>query len=151
MKERTLVSPGSFQANLPLGPVDFKQHTQAGNAKYIGCSGAGKTCDIHEEAEKLIVLMETQLIGIAGFEGKEAVSHSGRVEGPKVVSRCPMQPAIGTSRTTPALRAWKATWKWLGKLLHHKPCAGEAEAIIRRILKHGHGLGKGGDDEQFTK
>jgi hypothetical protein len=120
-------------------------------AKGIGRKVEGQTCDIHGEAAKLVDLMENQLVSIAGLEGTEAVNHSGRVEGPQVVMKCPMQMANGTQRTTPALRAWKVTWKWLGKLLHHKPGSKEAEKVIGKILNHDHKIGKQVDDEQFVR
>ena len=103
MKVRTLVSPGSFQAKLPLGPPTLQQHESALTARGIGRKVEGQACDIHGEAVKLVKLMENQLISIAGLEGTEAVNHSGRVEGPKVVMKCHMEMANGTQRATPAL------------------------------------------------
>ena len=76
---------------------------------------------------ELVDLMERQLIGVAGLDGQQAINHSGRSEGTKVMMKCPMQVANGTKKTTPALRAWKATWKWLGNLFLHKAMSVEAE------------------------
>ena len=109
MMVRTLVSPGSFQATLPFGPATLQQHDGLSSAKDIGRNGENGQCEIQTEAIKLVELMEDQLIGIAGLDGKEADNHRGRVQGPKVVMKCPMQIANGTQKTTPALRAWKVT------------------------------------------
>ena len=151
MRQRTLVSPGSFQAVLPFGPATLQQHCDAKAAEDIGRSVKGDPCDLQTEMDKLTDLVERQLVSIAGLEGKDATNHLGRVEGPKFVEKCPMQMASGTQRTTPALRAWKVVWKWLGNLLHQRPGSFEARRIVRRILKHNHYLGTNEDDSQFIK
>ena len=151
MKVRTLVTPGSFQAAMPFGPVTSQQQEEAQKAKSIGRKKDGQMCDIQSEARELVDLMERQLIGVAGLGGQQAINHSGRSEGPKVMLKCPMQVAKGTKKTTPALRAWKATWKWLGTLLLYKALSVEADKIIRRIMTHDHELGKSVDDEEFGK
>jgi hypothetical protein len=126
MKIRALISPGSFQAALPFGPATRQQQEEAQQAKDIACRKDGQHCDIQSEAATLVDLMEKQLVCMSGFEGKQAVSHSGRTQGPQVKLRCPMQIANGTKKTTPAMRAWKATWKWLGNLLLQKTSSTEA-------------------------
>ena len=120
----------SFQAVLPHGPITLQQNDEAVNASKIAQGELGSEEGLQSEALKLMTLMESQLISIAGHEGKEAVNHAGRAKGPTVTFKCPVQMANGTKRTTPALRAWKCTWKWLGDLKYHDPESKAAKEIM---------------------
>ena len=110
-----------------------------------------KNATLMERVLKLVNLIEDQLVQTAGLEDKTAESHCGRSDGPKISLKCPLSVASGTQRTTPTLRAWKATWKWLGDLLHHCPHSPEAEKVRSQIIKHNHKLGNPTGEEGFIR